>query len=337
MMSYTIEKTEENIIITPEPVVTYINKTTGTKFQNDKEKNIIQIKHNKRDAKYNIFSYMCIDQIIIPTTETVISENSPSIIFKTGKGATVTLEVPIQSDTFVHTVDTFVNPCYIDVYNDYLMLFVNTVLMDIYSNRKVLDYVVNGITPVNYLVFGEKTYYFNIDEIYHNKLILSVLDEDGEPVNTSFWSVTDDNDILINSNGDTIGFGVEFYPVIHGEAYEISNDPVNVKEIGAYRFKNNNIILYFEENTLKVEKNKQALILTIAKTGENAGTGKIRLVRVIWYNLKEILLSENPGNDWILTVPNVVGNLGETIELSGQLTNTGQYSPTGKIRFYIIN
>ena len=122
-------------------------------------------------------------------------------------------------------------------------------------------------------MIDQQEYYFNIDSLKHNELVLSVTDVNHKPVDISTWSLNKDYQIV---TGDTVfDLRVVYSDIVKSNKDHININEETIKQIQEYNINDDKITLRFKDNTFTFEPLKVLLINIHNETEE------IQLTRII--------------------------------------------------------
>ena len=243
-------------------------------------------------------------------------------------------------DADIHTIlsESF-NPSFFrtnfpaGLFGSHLSDFVTVVLYELYSNAELLDELVSNIVlPKNYVEVLGTNYHFELVNVEHNMIQLSVTDDEGNPVSVDEWGVNTERKVVVNNQGYTIQFDVAYYDYFEDETgQKIIEDIEAEKTIEYYNFNNNIITLMFSNGTFKLFSQRKVLVIQVGHDEEDI----IHLIRFLSMNVEKNGLIAKLRNDWELVMPVVSGVLGGEVTLSARVNDPSGNEHNGNIRFYL--
>lgn len=327
---FTLIKDEnDNIYIVLKAKTTFTNYFNNHKYLNDKLGRHIKLLHKNRNWKD--LSQASLDYIQLPSEATkfsMVDYKDLIFHFRTITGQIISIPLKDGLDADIQTIlsENF-NPSFfrtnfpIGLIGNHLADFVTVVLYELYSHAKQLDeYMEALVFPRNYITINDTKYYFDLIDIEHNQLILSVTGENGEPL-----SIDDD---YMNITRD---FQVGYYNYLYDETGErIIEAEDSIKTIQYYRVTDNNLYLLFDDNTFKLTPKKKVLIITITNNDD-----KISLIRFLSMNIEKQGAISKLEDTWQVLIDNVDAGTGDTINIHTTITDPEDMEHDGNINLYL--
>ena len=323
---------------------TWENHYNHHKYINDKNKCKIKTLHNKRNWKE--IGQASLDNIELPLGTTSFSHTSYKDLvfnFKAVTGEVISIQLSnLEEDYDIQEIfkHSF-NPCYfrtdfpVGLVGTHLTDFATIVLYELYSNAQLIDQLIDNATlPPRNIVANNNNYYFQVASVNHNTVVINVTDETGEPNDINDWSINSERKIIL-SNGYELDLEVGYYEYKETSTDKVIIDnPLATKHIETFNFTDDKITLTFPDGTFNLDTVPHVLLVRIGHDENDT----ILLTQFLYYTLEATnTIKVKTGNDWVLTLSEVIGSIGDTVQVDATVDDPSGELHSGVLELYLEN